>query len=423
MPKPAFLLSALLILACAPCALPCAAMAADDTRPTLERVVLIARHGIRSPTRSITDLDARTHRIWPAWPVPPGEISAHGRDDLTLMAAALGQHYRHEGLLPRQGCTPLMINVWADSAAHRTMESGAIMGHAIAPDCPVPGASLPAGTHDPLFNSLPDPVSPSLQAAIMTDLRMAIAHDRATRPADVVRASGVLQAVINPDGCEAGGPCFTTPDGATWQKNAPRLTGGLQDAAEMAEDMLLEYAQGLPVSAIVWGHDTPPRIIDAVMPAHNHASRLLRRMPVFAFARGHGLARMITSLVSAHAAILPDGSPVAAATRMIVFAGHDTTLDMLAAIFGLDWSFPDLPDPTGPDTTLGFETWRMPDGTRRVRAVIFHQGLEALRKGQAITAQPDILPMTACHAGQDGRCSLDDFSRIFNARLDAARIR
>ena len=132
---------------------------------------------------------------------------------------------------------------------------------------------------------------------------------------------------------------------------------------------------------------------------------------------------MITSLVSTHAAILPDGSPVAAATRMIVFAGHDTTLDMLAAIFGLDWSFPDLPDPTGPDTTLGFETWRMPDGTRRVRAVIFHQGLEALRKGQAITAQPDTLPLTACHAGQDGRCSLDDFSRIFNARLDAARIR
>ena len=422
MPKPAFLLSALLILASAPCVLPCAAMAADDTRPTLERVVLIARHGIRSPTRPITDLDARTHRTWPAWPVPPGEISAHGRDNLQLMGAALGQHYRQEGLLPQQGCTPMMINVWADSAAHRTMESGAIMGHAMAPDCPVAIASLPAGTHDPVFNSLPDPVSPTLQAAIMTDLRTAIAHDHATRPADVDRALGVLQTVIGPDGCVAGGPCFTAPDSAAWQKNAPHLTGGLQDGAEMAEDMLLEYAQGLPATAIVWGHDTPRRIIDAVTPAHNHTSRLLRRMPVFAFARGHVLARMITNLVSAKAATLPDGNPVTATTRMVVFAGHDTTLDMLAAIFGLDWSFPDLPDPTGPDTTLGFETWRMPDGTRRVRAVIFHQGLEALRNGQAITARPDILPMTACHAGQDGRCSLDDFSRIFNARLDATCI-
>ncbi|ARW17783.1 histidine-type phosphatase [Komagataeibacter europaeus] len=388
--------------------------------PVLERVVLVARHGIRSPTHPIAELDAHTHRQWQAWPVAPGELTEHGQRDLALMGTALGLHYRQAGVLPAHGCgTGEQLAVWSDAADQRTLQTGDIMAHSLIPGCPVTPGSLPPGTHDPVFNDLPMQASPALQHTIMTDLSATLAHDRETRPADVRKAQATAQAVIQPAGCTTGMPCFTQPDRATWHKGAPHLSGGLSQSADVAEDMLLEYAQGMPYTAIGWGYPDMRHVIDTLQPAHNHASRLVRRLPALAFPRGHILAGMIVDLVAGQAVREPNGDMIAATTPVIVFAGHDSTLDMLAAIFGLDWSFADLPDPTGPDTTLGFETWRMPDGQRRVRAVIFHQGMDALRMEQPVTAQPETLPLSACHPGQDGSCALGDFTRTFTKRLDA----
>ncbi|WP_395370134.1 histidine-type phosphatase [Komagataeibacter diospyri] len=394
--------------------------ASQPAAPILERVVLVARHGIRSPTHPIAELDAHTHRQWQAWPVAPGQLTTHGQRDLALMGAALGQHYRQAGVLPARGCTAGVLAVWSDAADQRTLQTGNIMAHALLPGCPVTPGSLPPGTHDPVFNDLPTQAGPALQHAIMTELSTTLAQDQKTRPANVRQAQAMAQAVVQPAGCSTtDSPCFTQPDRATWHKGAPHLSGGLSQSADVAEDMLLEYAQGMSCADIGWGYPDMRHVIDVLQPAHNHASRLVRRLPVLAFPRGHVLAGMITDLLTGGSVHGPAGDMIAVTTPIILFAGHDSTLDMLAAIFGLDWSFSDLPDPTGPDTTLGFETWRMPDGQRRVRAVIFHQGLDALRTEQSMTAEPETLPLPACHPGQDGSCTLGDFTRTFTERLDA----
>ncbi|RFD19667.1 phosphoanhydride phosphohydrolase [Komagataeibacter melaceti] len=412
------------LIACLAALLPSAIPRPASATPApavLERVVLVARHGVRSPTQPLARINAATRRIWPAWPVAPGELTLQGQHDLALMGAALGAHYRQAGLLPPgQACRPGALAIWSDAAAHRTMQTGGIMGQAMLPGCAVTNASLPAGTADPVFNSLPRTPDPTLRAAIMTSLTAELADDQSHYPAEVNRAQALMQDMVYPAGCVAGAPCFTGPDRATWKKNAPHLEGGLSLSAEMAENMLLEYAQGMPPDSIGWGHADMRRTLDAIMPAHTHASRLLRRLPAFALARGHVLAGLMTDLAAGRPVTLPDHSVIAPTTPVILFAGHDTTLDMLAAIFGLDWSFADLPDPTGPDTTLGFETWRQVDGTRMVRAVIFHQGLDALRSGQPGVAQPDVLPLPACQSGPQGQCKLDDFVRVFTARLNAA---
>ena len=396
----------------------CAATPAPPAAgPVLERVVLVARHGIRSPTHTVAELDARTHRHWPTWPVAPGDLTDHGRHDLSVMGTALGRHYRQAGVLPARGCRAGAVAVWSDATDLRTLQSGDIMGHALTPGCPVTMGSLPAGAHDPVFNDLQAHGGPALQHAIMTSLSATLAHDHDSRPAAVRQAQATAQAVVQPDGCAMGTPCFTRPDRATWHRDAPKLSGGLSQSADVAEDMLLEYAQGMPDDAIGWGQPDIRHVIDALMPAHNHASLLVRRLPALAFPRGHVLADMITELVAGRATRTPDGDMIAATAPVVLFAGHDSTLDMLAAIFGLNWSFADLPDPTGPDTTLGFETWRLPGGQRRVRAVIFHQGLDALRTGQAITAEPDILPLPACQSRADGSCTLADFTRVSDSRL------
>ncbi|PYD78048.1 histidine-type phosphatase [Komagataeibacter sucrofermentans] len=394
-----------------------ASLPPQASSPVLERVVLIARHGIRSPTHPIAELDARTHRQWQAWPVAPGELTEHGQRDLSLMGMALGQYYREAGVLPAQGCRAGELAVWSDAADRRTLQTGDIMGHAMIPGCPVTPGSLPPGVHDPVFNDLPGQASSTLRQAIMTDLSTALARDRNTRPPSVRLAQEMAQAIIQPAGCTSGLPCYTAPDRAVWSNNAPHLSGGLSQSAEVAENMLLEYAQGMPCAHIGWGHPAMRHAIDTLQPAHTYASQLLRRLPAVAFPRGHILAGMIMDLVTGKAVREPNGDMIAATTPVILFAGHDSTLDMLAAIFGLNWSFADMPDPTGPDTTLGFETWRMPNGQRQVRVVIFHQALDALRMEQFVAIKPDILTLQACHHEQDDRCTMDNFTRIFNDRF------
>lgn len=74
-----------------------------------------------------------------------------------------------------------------------------------------------------------------------------------------------------------------------------------------------------------------------------------------------------------------DGKPVEGVpavtgqTKLFVLAGHDTNLDALATLYGLDWSFADQPDPTAPNTTLAFELWRTAHGPYIV-VRLFHQG-------------------------------------------------
>ncbi|WP_040843515.1 hypothetical protein, partial [Nitrospirillum viridazoti] len=44
---------------------------ADATAPheVLERVVMLTRHGVRSPTKGLAELRRLSDQDWPAWPV------------------------------------------------------------------------------------------------------------------------------------------------------------------------------------------------------------------------------------------------------------------------------------------------------------------------------------------------------------------
>src|SRR4051812_29939701 len=47
---------------------------------SLEKVVLIERHGIRAPTKAPATYAKYAAEAWPDWPVAPGELTAHGAE-------------------------------------------------------------------------------------------------------------------------------------------------------------------------------------------------------------------------------------------------------------------------------------------------------------------------------------------------------
>lgn len=63
-------------------AAPSAPLPSTQYGAVLERVVLLARHGIRSPTKPPQTLQAQTGHAWAQWPAAPGELTAHGKQAL-----------------------------------------------------------------------------------------------------------------------------------------------------------------------------------------------------------------------------------------------------------------------------------------------------------------------------------------------------
>src|SRR4029434_8198975 len=67
---------------------PLLATAAGDE--VLQKVVIVSRHGIRSPLTTDAELSSWSSRPWPSWNEPKGNLTARGAQLVTL----LGRYHR-----------------------------------------------------------------------------------------------------------------------------------------------------------------------------------------------------------------------------------------------------------------------------------------------------------------------------------------
>jgi 4-phytase / acid phosphatase len=65
---------------------------------TLERVVLVSRHGVRAPTDSEKLKDYTLSRTWPDWHVADACLTPRGK----MLTSLMGAFYRQEFTSPRR---------------------------------------------------------------------------------------------------------------------------------------------------------------------------------------------------------------------------------------------------------------------------------------------------------------------------------
>lgn len=388
--------------------------------PKLERVVMVSRHGVRAPSASATALEARTGRPWPPFPVEPGELTPHGAEALSRMGAYLRSVYAKAELLPETGCPAVnAVQVWADGAANRTRRSGQVLADAIVPGCGLVARHGPVGALDPVFDS--GRVCPLDPAEALAAVQGRTAGGFAVTDKASEKAIAALKRVLGPAACKTvPAACLDGPSTLVATPAGPKIEGPLALAATVSENLLLQYAEGLPADQVAWGQGVPETLA-AVLPAHRRAADLLRRTPEIATFRAATLLRMLADLLQGEAPRGLGVPPLGASARLVVLAGHDTTLSNLSGALGLGWSLPGQPDPTAPDTTLAFEVWRHAEtGRRTIRVRIFAQTLDQLRSARALGPQdpPVSLPLTIgiCPA-RDGGCDLE----MFTAKVRAAQ--
>jgi 4-phytase / acid phosphatase len=226
----------------------------------LKMVVILSRHGVRSPTWTQARLNAYSAQPWPDWTVSPGLLTSRGFELVKLFGrydrAALAQ----TGLIGATGCVDAaQTYIWADTD-QRTMESGRALTEGMFPCCAPTVHSLPAAQIDPLFHSAAAGVRPAQlsAAAAGSEAKAKPRHD-AERDELLAEMEDVLR------GCPPKISCTPAHVPAQLLDDSP-VTGRASDgrsadfegaraaASSFAEDFLLEYAEGMPASQIGWGH-------------------------------------------------------------------------------------------------------------------------------------------------------------------------
>jgi 4-phytase/acid phosphatase len=406
------IVAALLVLG--PQASPASGAPTSD-KLTLERIVLVARHGVRSPTQGPDVLSKATPQRWPDWPVAPGILTDHGRRDVTLMGGWLRADYARRGLWPAKGCLPAgSVYAWADGKDQRTRVSGQALLDGAFPGCGLHDAFGTEDQIDPLFSATDAGACPidaeEAKRAVLAQSGGDLDHLGASYDA----AKAALAAVT-------GAPLDGANTLGATKGGGPRLTGPLALAGTQTENLFLEYAQGMPAAEVGWGRAGSEAAIAAVMPLHDLSADLMRRTPYLATHNGALLMRAVLAALQGQPGLPGQGG---AGGKLTAVAGHATHLSNLAGILGVDWTLTGQPDKTPPDAMLVFEVWKSSKGGERfVRLALVYQTLDQLRSetpldGAHPAGRVD-LPIPACADGPGGACRLATLTTLIEARLPA----
>jgi 4-phytase / acid phosphatase len=404
----------------------------------LKFVVIISRHGVRSPTGKVDLLNQYSSQPWPRWSVPPGYLTEHGARLMTLFGVYDREFLHTQGLFSASGCEDVgHVTVVADSD-QRTRESGKALAAGLFPNCPVPVHALAEGTHDPLFHfsSRPGDADRLLATA-------AVSGRIGSNPAGLTDAYRKqfeeMEAVLT--GCERAASCMSavavTPKSLFDIPSTIELGSGdhltelrspLGMASTMAENFLLEYTEGMKASQVGWGH-VDINMLRELMQLHTASSDIERRTEFVARAQSSNM--LVHVLDSMKQEILE--KPVAGALskpgdHLLILVGHDTNLANISGALGLSWLIDGRRDDTPPGGALVFEV-RQQAGRSNYRVTAYYaaQTLDQMRNASALTmdappARANVFIPGCSKSDADFPCDWSDFQKIVIAATDTTYV-
>jgi 4-phytase/acid phosphatase len=404
----------------------------------LKFVVIVSRHGVRSPTGKTDQLNRYSTRPWPVWSVPPGNLTEHGAKLMTLFGAYDRVLLVKQGLLSADGCVDAKhVSIIADSD-QRTRETGKALAAGLLPGCNVEVHALAEGVPDPLFHSLAAGVGhPDKQLATA-----AVSGRIGNNPAGLVEAyRPQLQSMedillrCKPDiqcggnGVSAASSLFDLPSSISPGKgdHLVELRTPLATAATMAENLLLEYTEGMDKALVGWGAVDGNKVRELIQ-IHTRSADIERRTSYLARVQSSNLLSHILDSMQQAAT----GKPVAGALgklsdSLLILVGHDTNLTNISGALDLSWLIDGRRDDTPPGGALVFELWQNRGKSEyEVRTFYTAQTLEQMRNATPLSIEnpPERVPVFVPGCGRaDSSCEWSGFRRAVEVGIDSGFVK
>lgn len=391
-------------------------------------VVVISRHGIRSPLTATATLNQFTDRAqgFPTWPVPEdgkGTLTDVGQQNVARLGAWYRDHYAARGLLPGRGTCPAPGRVYAyadtDQRTIHTAQGyldGLFQGEA-TPDCGVEVKSASAPPDPYIVTAL------TSQCAVDTAGDLEAFQSRtggATALLDAYsRELQLLQTVTQSPTPLASLPTTVAATGYVRFDNGTVFS--LADT--ITETLQLEYAQGMPATAcaatpgaecVGWGA-IPPGGLDELMKLHVMNIQLYSGLPSFAQVASTNLMTQVVGTMDQALSGEKNPSMLAPAESVLsLFVAHDVNLAGISAFLGgLSWKADGfIQDDPGPAGALVFELHR-DQQTRQLSLRLYYviASLDQMRERTTLTLEtpPQRIPLAIPACGGRTVCPYDQF--------------
>lgn len=364
-------------------------------------VVIVSRHGVRSPTVSNEAMAPYAAQAWPRWDVPPGYLTPRGKQLMALMGAYYRARYVADGLLsgnPQEDRRQLYFRADNDE---RTIETARGLAQGLIDEDTPEVHSMPDGVGDPLFRTVRARVGKpdrSLGAAAING-----------------RVGGNLQALV-----QAYRPEFLTLHRVLYGESAGALPPGkialldlpvliqpgaddnLADAqgpillgSRFVENFVLEYAEGMP--EVGWGRVTRESLTNLLRLQAVHFEMMQRTFYPAQVQVSNLADHVLRTLEQAAEGRSVPGALGGLEDRLVIVVGHDSNLASLGGLLGMSWIMEGVPmNPTLPGGALVFELWASRDSGRCfVRTYYIAQTLDQMRTAQQLTLKspPSVTPV------------------------------
>jgi len=380
--------------------------AAAPARPpantlTVDRVVVMMRHGVRPPTKNPAMPAKYAADAWPGWSVNPGWLTKHGAQAVAALGAADRAFYARAGLFAR-GCPDAAIIADSDQ---RTIATAQAYAGTLAPGCTLAIDHQPQDANDPRFSAIEQGLgtidAPAGNAAMAKAIGPGGISAVEARMRPLLNRLDTILCARKPI-CGVGAEKTAIAPAAANKR--PDLTGALDRASTAAQILLLEYADGKPMSEVGWGRATAADVT-ALSEFHALEFAILARPKPIAAANMAGLTPPILRAMAGQG------------PKLLMISGHDTNVANLGGMLGVHWRVPGFAaDDPAPGGAVILERLKDGGGNAFVRAYYRAQTLDQLRAGAA-PGYRQILPIAGCSArGIVGLCTLAQFQAVMTGK-------
>lgn len=352
----------------------------------LLKIVVLSRHGLRSPIQSHKVLEQWTEKEWPYWTVKDGELTPRGAVLISAFWETLRDEPWFKELFPKSVCPDQGLIYVRANTLERTQATAIALLNGFAPGCGLTYKVLDSSKWDPLFTPLEakiytvdlakakkefDQLYGSIekfQSELREPLHM-IVDTLGPCPQKTCSAYGL------PDKCTI----LDLPNKVSISKNNDiHLHGGLGIAILSSELFLLELGEW--PKGNLSSLNVTKEFVQKTLPVHAAFFNASHQLPEIAQIKGSSLLKVMTDALMSR-----DSDPAVNKAKLAIFVGHDANISTIAGLLSLSWDIGGYPKgATVPGGILVFTLWDTDKG-KIVKVHYICQSLETV-------ANPSIYP-------------------------------